>query len=277
MRTVPKAAPFAAACILLFALGPIARGGQPAPLTRAHAHNDYVHPRPLFDALEQGFCSVEADIYPVGGQLLVAHNPQDVKPERTLEALYLDPLMKLTQENGGSIYPKSAAGNPAPFILLIDIKSDGESTYALLKKVLAQYASMLTVFKADGIERKAVTVYISGDRPREALINETPRLAAMDGRIPDLDSGATRWQIPLISESWIGLFKWFGSGPMPDQERAKLRDIITKAHDQGRIVRFWATPDKPAVWDELLAANVDLINADNLKALRQYFDARNAP
>jgi len=25
---------------------------QPVPLTNVHAHNDYVHPRPLFDALD---------------------------------------------------------------------------------------------------------------------------------------------------------------------------------------------------------------------------------
>src|SRR5712672_4165891 len=65
---------------------------NPKPLVRAHAHNDYEHQRPLFDALEHGFCSVEADIYLVDGKLLVAHDRSKVKPERTLEALYLDPL-----------------------------------------------------------------------------------------------------------------------------------------------------------------------------------------
>ncbi|HEY3789313.1 MAG TPA: hypothetical protein VGL71_10685, partial [Urbifossiella sp.] len=35
----------------------------PSPLRHAHAHNDYEHKRPLLDALEQGFCSVEADIW----------------------------------------------------------------------------------------------------------------------------------------------------------------------------------------------------------------------
>ena len=33
---------------------------------------------PLFDALEQGFCSVEADIHLVDGKLLVAHDLKDV-------------------------------------------------------------------------------------------------------------------------------------------------------------------------------------------------------
>jgi hypothetical protein len=62
------------------------------PLIHAHSHNDYEHPRPLLDALDHGFCGVEADIYLVDGQLLVAHDRDKVKPERTLQALYLDPL-----------------------------------------------------------------------------------------------------------------------------------------------------------------------------------------
>src|ERR1700736_6125439 len=49
------------------------------PLRHAHAHNDYEHPRPLFDALAHGFCSVEADIYLRSNQLLVGHLPWDLK------------------------------------------------------------------------------------------------------------------------------------------------------------------------------------------------------
>src|SRR5688500_5296112 len=58
---------------------------QAVPLTNAHAHNDYEHPRPLLDALDRGFCSVEADIHLVEGRLLVAHDRDKVRPERTLE------------------------------------------------------------------------------------------------------------------------------------------------------------------------------------------------
>ncbi len=66
---------------------------HPAPLLHAHAHNDYEHARPLFDALDHGFCSIEADVYVVNGQLLVAHDREKVSPSRTLQALYLDPML----------------------------------------------------------------------------------------------------------------------------------------------------------------------------------------
>ena len=69
---------------------------------------------------------------------------------------------------------------------------------------------------------------------------------------------------------WNGL-----EGPMPGPERQKLRAIVAAAHKQGRRVRFWATPDQPspareALWSELLAAGVDLINTDDLPGLRAF-------
>ena len=51
---------------------------------RAHAHNDYMHERPLFDALENGFRSVEADVFSKGDSLYVAHNRKDIGPGQTL-------------------------------------------------------------------------------------------------------------------------------------------------------------------------------------------------
>ena len=54
---------------------------------------------------------------------------------------------------------------------------------------------------------------------------------------------------------------------MIDEEVVK---IVRKAHQSGRMIRFWATPDRVSVWRELNEAGVDLINADNLSGLRQF-------
>jgi hypothetical protein len=77
----------------------------------------------------------------------------------------------------------------------------------------------------------------------------------------------------LISDNWSRLFKWNGVGPMPEGEKATLVETVTKAHQQGRRVRFWATPDVSAVWNELLAAGVDLINTDDLAGLERLLRA----
>src|SRR5438874_6893253 len=145
------------------------------PLPQAHAHNDYEHKRPLFDALDNGFCSVEADIFLVDGQLLVGHNRKDLKPERTLEKLYLDPLRERIKANGGKVYP----GGPTVF-LLIDVKTEAKPTYAALAKVLAKYADILSVARGQQFEAKAVTVVVSGNCDRAAITAQEVRYAAID-------------------------------------------------------------------------------------------------
>ncbi|HWX19099.1 MAG TPA: phosphatidylinositol-specific phospholipase C/glycerophosphodiester phosphodiesterase family protein [Candidatus Binatia bacterium] len=242
---------------------------QPAPLIHGHAHNDYEHQRPLFDALDRGFCSVEADIYLVEGQFLVAHDRWQCKPERTLQALYLDPLRELVRKNGGHVYP-----NGPDFTLLIEFKGDWQTSYPVLRDVLKQYASMLTVFRDDKKETNAITVIITGHRSREMFAGESVRYAALDGDLPDLETRDSANLIPWISSNWSQSFKWRGNGPIPDAEKAKLKEIVTKAHEQGRKVRFWGAPDKPAFWTELLADEVDLINTDDLPGLQQLFAAR---
>ncbi len=239
--------------------------GEVTPLVNAHAHNDYLHPRPLADALDQGFCSVEADIFLVEGRLLVAHEPAQLRPERTLEALYLEPLRRRVREHGGRVYP----GGPS-LTLLVDIKGDADRTYAVLRPLLARYAAMLTRFENGKTVEGAVTVVLSGNRPRRTLEAEALRYAAMDGRLEDLGSGASPSLVPLVSANWRLLFTWRGDGEIPAPEREKLRAYVARAHADRYRLRFWATPDTTAAWKELGDAGVDLVNTDDLKGLAEF-------
>jgi hypothetical protein len=241
------------------------------PQAAAHAHNDYEHDRPLFDALEQGFTSVEADVWLVDGELLVAHDLEDVQPGVTLESLYLDPLADLVKGQGRSVYP----GWDGEFQLLIDIKSEGEATYAAIEEELAEHRSILTRFSHGSTKQGPVTAVISGNRPLATMEAATQRFGFYDGRASDLSSGMPAELMPLVSNNWTQLFTWRGEGPMPEEERAKLQAYVETAHDAGYRVRFWATPDtegaaRDAVWTELVNAGVDHINTDDLAALSDF-------
>lgn len=244
---------------------------QPRPLTRAHAHNDYEHKRPLFEALENGFCSIEADIYLVDGQLLVAHDRDKVSPERTLQSLYLDPMRAQIEKNGGRLYKD---GPPA--ILLIDVKSDPDATYAALRKVLEGYSNIFTRFSRDRIETNALTAIISGNRARRMMEQESVRYAALDGRPEDLKGNVPKDLVPLVSEDWKLLFRWRGVGQIPQKERERLKDMVDRAHQQGRKIRFWGTPDRLEMWRELFKDGADLINADDLAGLREFLNEAEA-
>jgi len=250
--------------LLCVVLASLASAAQPRPLIHAHAHNDYTHARPLLDALDCGFCSIEADIWLVAGKLLVGHDRADLKPQRTFQALYLDPLKQRVQANGGRVYP-----NGPTVQLLVDVKTEAESTYVALERVLAEYASMLTRFEKGRMTAGAVMVVISGNRVREKMAGESVRYAACDGLIEDIEAAPPVDLVPLVSSRWGITFKWNGRGEMPEKERAVLRQLVEKAHRNGQRLRFWGAPDNPAAWKELRAAGVDLLNTDRLGDVRR--------
>lgn len=164
-----------------------ARPARPRPLAPAHAHNDYLHPRPLHDALAHGFTSVEADVFLVDGELLVAHEESSLDPARTLTALYLDPLHALVRANHGSVH----AGHRAPLQLLIDIKNDGAAAYLALDRLLRSHRHIMTRCSHGRIRTGAVTPVISGDRAaRVPMEAQTTRYAFYDGRPDDLGTAA---------------------------------------------------------------------------------------
>ena len=271
MRSISIAAFYSALLILLVSSCAGSRtAATPIPLPNAHAHNDYAHARPLFDALEQGFASVEADIHLVDGRLYVAHDADEITPNRTLRALYLDTLRTHIRQKGGLVYP-----NGPQFTLLIDIKTQGEATYKVLSEILAEYKDIFTSFGPDFPADKAVIAVVSGNRPREMMESQKVRYAGYDGRLKDLQSDAPPALMPLISDNWTRQFKWTGTGNMPEHERRKLYQIVETAHRKGRRVRFWATPDtaspaRHALWRELRRAGVDLINTDHLEDLKHF-------
>jgi glycerophosphoryl diester phosphodiesterase len=245
-----------------------------APAVRAlpvaHAHNDYEHRRPLQDALDRGFNSVEADVWLVDGELRVAHDLADAKPGRNLESLYLKPLAERVRENHGQVY-----SHGRDFQLLIDIKSDGPSTYAAVDKALTKYRGISTIFINGRVLEGAVTSVISGNRPLDVLKAQKIRYAGYDGRLSDLQSSLSASVMPLVSDNWSNNFTWRGVGPMPESEQTKLHDIVVNAHHAGYKVRFWETPDIPgaareALWRELVLAHVDYLNTDDLHGLEDF-------
>ncbi|ADB33596.1 glycerophosphoryl diester phosphodiesterase [Kribbella flavida DSM 17836] len=240
------------------------------PLAAAHAHNDYEHRRPLQDALDRGFTSVEADVWLVDGELRVAHDLEDTVAGRTLESLYLQPLADRVKANHGRVYRHGR-----DFQLLIDIKSDGPSTYAAIHAALAKYRGISTIFVNGRTYPGAVTAVISGNRPLDVLKAQKVRYAGYDGRLTDLNSKLPASLMPLVSDNWTKHFTWQGVGAFPAAEREKLRTIVGTAHRAGYRVRFWATPDtrgaaRDALWAELVAAGVDHLNTDDLHGLEDF-------
>ena len=245
-----------------------------SPLPPAHAHNDYEHERPLLDALEHGFTSVEADVWLVDGELRVAHDEWEVAEAPTLEEAYLNPLSDIATRGGRQIYP----GYDGDFQLLIDIKSDGPTTWAAVEAELAEHEQIFSRVHKGKVKDRAVEAVISGNRPRAEMEAATTRYSFYDGRSTDLGSGTDADFMPLVSENWTKVFTWQGVGEMPEAEQDRLREYVESAHRAGYRVRFWATNDiageaRENLWQELQAAGVDHINTDDLGGLEEFLTA----
>jgi glycerophosphoryl diester phosphodiesterase len=115
---------------------------------------------------------------------------------------------------------------------------------------------------------------ISGNRPFKSISDDATRRVGIDGRLSDLDSSMPAHLMPLISDRWGAHFQWNGVGTFPADQREKLHEIVRRAHAAGRRVRFWATPETPAMWSELVEAGVDHVNTDQLDQLRDFLLTR---
>ncbi len=240
---------------------------EPTPLPGGFAHNDYLHEHPLYDALENGFTNIEADVFLLHGKLIVAHTFPYFKSNRTLESLYLKPLSERIAKNKGVVFP----GYDSPVTLLIDIKTNAASTYKTLKPLLEKYRSMLTGYENGKMVYRAVTIVLSGNKPYRSIKNEQNRLAFIDHNLYEVPCDSVRNNLFTMASCRYGsLVKWDGSGAISMDERIKLRVLVAIAHRKGAKVRLWASPENKRVWDELISCGVDLINTDNLVGLRNY-------
>lgn len=247
--------------LLILMLSVFSYGDEIVRLEHAHAHNDYNHENPLFDALDNGFTSIEADIFLKDGELRVAHNYEDIIDENTLLALYIEPLVEILKEGENSKYYSLF-----PIILLIDIKREGENAYKLLEDELAPYEEYLTTYENDVITHRKIDVIISGKRPVEYMESQSKRLAGVDGRLENIEDSA--YLFPLISDKYKNAV---GSASGDDEIKATLTSLADSVHNNGKIIRLWSTPSTETSWKIQYEAGLDLIGTDDLVDLKNFF------
>jgi len=239
---------------------------QQIPLANGFAHNDYWHKRPLFDALDNGFAHIETDIYLRHGRLIVAHMLPALHPNRNLEDLYFKPLKeRITGPDKKLSYPVT---------LMIDIKSGAEDTYRELEVLLKKYKGIISSYENHRFIPRQLTIVLTGHKPEKTLKAQASRLAFMDEDLMKTgkDTLTTNFY-QTASCRYSRMLNWDGTGAMPESEKSRLCQYVKKAHQFGKKVRLWASPENKTVWKELLNCGVDLINTDKLVELKDFLMA----
>ena len=234
----------------------------------AHSHNDYLQKIPFFLAYEHHFGSVEADIWTTDGDLLVAHEQKTITKDRSLDSMYLMPIVRLFRQNRGQAW-KDRSGT---FQLLIDVKSEVEPAL----KLLAEKVSCFPEVFDPRVNPDAVRIVITGNRPEPENFKNFPAFFFFDGKLTLNYSPDQLERVAMFSENLGILCSWRGKEPMSQTDRARLIQIIGGVHQNHRPIRFWNAPDDAQAWDLLLNLNVDYINTDHITELSEFLTSKNA-
>ena len=248
-----------------YALQPVS-AQQKLAAGNGHGHNDYQQQIPLLTAYYAGMGAIEADVFLRNGILFVAHETAEIKTERTLKNMYLDPLATFYKENGNKGYPDSAK----KLQLVIDIKEVDENVLQHLVKELKGYGSIFDPQKNPA----AIRVVVTGELPLPSNFAKYASLISFDGRPGIAYSKEQLQHIAMISADIVNYSVWNGKGtPTPD-DLQKMTAVVSQAHALGKPFRFWGTKDNPNTWKELEHMGVDWIGTDQPTVLKDFYQNR---
>ena len=222
-----------------------------------HSHNDYDQPEPLTNALRNKAFTIEADVYLTGRGLLVAHDRKDLGSAKTLDSLYLQPIINLFSQHSGKISEDSTYAAT----LMIDIKDSGIAVITELIKLLAPYPSVFD----RSVNAKAVQIVISGSRGTISRWAFYPSYIFFDGRPKEVYDGATLRRVAFISDSYFNYII------IPDSTNSRIEQLVQKVHGMGKPLRVWGIPDNTESWKNIRDLGVDIINTDKVEECRNYF------
>ncbi|KAF5371810.1 hypothetical protein D9758_003380 [Tetrapyrgos nigripes] len=262
------------------------------PVQKIHSHNDYLRAVPLFTALNTGVTSVEADLWLRDGNLFVAHTIDEVDTSKTFDSLYIQPLVKLIDEQTyGDLFTRDD-----PLQLLIDFKSDGDDSFAPILAALEPLRSKgyLTTFKDGVYTTSFVTTVGTGNTPLHKVLASNPRDLFFDAPLVDIAANPPAeglvWSkeiAPLASANFqdaVGLINWLPAqiGIVTNGTHNALKKLIGDARQfDGVKSRFWGTPKQysksvdiafRSVTIAIIKDGADWINADDLQLVKDLLE-----
>ncbi|KAJ5907089.1 uncharacterized protein N7473_004005 [Penicillium subrubescens] len=270
--------------------------GYPTDITRdllpipVHSHNDYWRERPFYTGLSKGCTSTEADVWLYNGTLFVGHDQSALTHERTLESLYINPILDiLERQNPKSPFVTSPTRNGVwdttpdqTLYFFIDVKTSGHETFQAVIEALEPLrikGYLTTLQGGKTLTNGPVTIIGTGDTPLDMVAPVANRDYFFDAPLAHLNdakySDITGLVSPIAStnfEEAVGKITRDTDPILNDDQLKALRDQIATAKKRGIGARYWNTPSWPVrqrnlVWRTLFREGVALLNADDLDAV----------
>jgi alkaline phosphatase len=234
-------------------------------VANAHSHNDYQQKKPFTTAFSAEFGSMETDIFLFHDSLYVGHEQADIQRHRSLKSLYLDSLDYYLEKRNGQPYPETGRH----LQLLIELKTGAEPTLKRLVLELEKYPRI--------IHSKNISIVITGNRPSLDTWNQYPYYICFDGDASKQYPAALLPRLGMMSGDLEEFIEWNGLDQIREDQKQILRFVINYAHQQGKKIRFWDSPDFPQAWSQLIGLGIDWINTDHINQLKEYLEAKDNP
>lgn len=246
---------------------------------------------PFYSGLSYGAVSTEADVWLINGTLYVGHERQALTQERTLESLYINPILDtLHRQNpvtefstGPSLNGVFDTSSAQTLYFFIDLKTSGPETWAAVLSALEplRKEGYLSTYNGTGFTSKPVTVIGTGNTPIWLVQSAVPRDAFYDAPLALLESefsNITSNDSPIASTDFQASFGEVRTESLNDTQLEILRGQLKTAHDKGIKARYWNQPGFPvgtrnAVWRILYNEGADLINVDDLAGAAGFWES----
>lgn len=225
--------------------------------SNGHSHNDYLSANPFFGAFNAGFGSIEADIFPVDGDLFVAHHRHEIQQKYRLNGLYFQPLLE-----------SFSKGESRQLNLLIDIKDNYKASLELLISQLEPIKQFLST----PTEKKKIIISISGSRPLPSEYHLYPHFIFFDDDLKNKHTPDQWKRVSLVSLPFNKISTWKGQGEINRDDENKIRRKIDSVHSAGKPIRFWAAPDTEASWKLQMKLKADFIGTDKINELSAFLN-----
>lgn len=218
---------------------------------------------PFYQAYAQQVSSIEADVFLHDGQLLVGHDVEDLRADMTFEALYVEPIVTLFARNGGRAFRDS----DQTLQLMVELKSETDPTLRAVAALLGRWPE---VFDPE-VNPAAVRVAVTGRVPAPEAFDRYPRFLGFDGAWDADYTPEQLERIALISTNFRDFSQWNGKGTIIPAEKERLEQVIDRAHEQSKPVRFWNAPEGTTVYYTFYDMGIDYINTDKPEVCAAFF------
>jgi len=230
---------------------------------------NFLNKNDLWESIGNGVINFEADVMYIYGKNYVTEAMPDSANHKlpTLSDAYLYPLYNQFKKNNGEII----AGFQGDVFLILNFAFQPTQIYKQLAIEMRPFQDMLS-YKVDGNEHKGKLKILVRDKAAFEKINSIkPSFLGLVGNLIDIDKNIDSEKMPVIDMNFSELTNWKGTGNIPFEDFAKIKDLVSKIHAQKKKASLSNCPVYKTVADLIKTSGIDYLITNDPTRMATFF------